>query len=46
MSFDEEIKIKAWVETMDEEIEAIEKNGSSELVDRPQGKNAISVKWI
>ena len=31
---------------MKEEIGAIEKNRTWELVDLPQGKNAIGLKWI
>ena len=31
---------------MSEEIEAIEKNDTWELVDLPQGKEIIGVKWV
>ena len=31
---------------MDEEIEAIEKNQTWKLVNLPEGKDAIGVKWI
>lgn len=31
---------------MDEEIKAIKRNDSWELVDLPEGKQALSVKWI
>ena len=31
---------------MNEEIEAIEKNNTSKLVNLPQDKNCIGVKWI
>ena len=31
---------------MDEEINAIEKNKTWELVDLPKGKEVIGVKWV
>ena len=31
---------------MDEEIEAIEKNDTWDLVDLPKDKNLIGVKWV
>ena len=34
------------IEAMDEEIGAIEKSKTWELVDLPEGKEAIGVKWV
>nr|KYP63619.1 hypothetical protein KK1_018198 [Cajanus cajan] len=31
---------------MDIEIEAIEKNGTWELIDRPKGAKVVGVKWV
>lgn len=44
--FEEAIKEEKWVQTMDEEIDAIEKNETLELVSLPQGKEVIGVKWV
>ena len=35
-----------WLDAMKEELKMIEKNQTWELVDRPQHKKAIGVKWI
>eukprot|EP00253_Pinus_taeda_P015635 PITA_15635 len=35
-----------WIEAMKEEIGAIEKSKTWELVDLPEGKDAIGVKWV
>lgn len=44
--FEEAIKEDKWVKAMDEEINMIKKNNNWELVDCPQGKEVISLKWI
>ena len=44
--FEEEVKNKKWIDTMDEEINVIEKNKTCELVDLPKGKEVIGVKWV
>ncbi|KAI0496759.1 hypothetical protein KFK09_023083 [Dendrobium nobile] len=46
MNFQEAIKNKEWKDAMDEEIKAIEKNGTWELTSVPQGHKAIGVKWV
>ena len=43
--FEEAINNESWKKSMDEEIE-IEKNQTWQLVNLPEGKDAISVKWI
>eukprot|EP00253_Pinus_taeda_P024985 PITA_24985 len=45
-SFEVAIKDENWVQAMDEEIEAIVKNDTWDLVDLPKDKNIISVKWV
>eukprot|EP00253_Pinus_taeda_P034872 PITA_34872 len=45
-SFEEAIKDENWVQGMDEEIEAIEKNDTWDLIDLPKDKNLIGVKWV
>ena len=44
--FDEAAKQKEWVDAMNNEIEAIERNNTWDLVDLPTDKNVISVKWV
>ena len=44
--FEEAIKEEKWINAMDEEIDAIEKNDTWELMSLPQGKEVIGVKWI
>ena len=45
-SFEEAIKDENWVQAMDEEIEAIEKNDTRDQVNFPKDKNLIGVKWV
>jgi hypothetical protein len=35
-----------WQKAMLEEVKSIEKNGTWEMVDLPEGKNAIGLKWV
>ena len=44
--FKEAIRDEKWVQDMDEEIEAIEKNDTWDLVDLSKDKNFIGVKWV
>ena len=44
--FEDAVKEEKWVEAMNEEIGAIERNDTWELVDLPQGKEVIGVKWV
>ena len=41
--FEEAVKDKKWIDAMDEEMNAIEKNNTWELVDLPKGKEVIGV---
>lgn len=45
-SFEEAIRDENWLQAMDEEIEAIEKNDTWDLVDLPKDKNLIGVKCV
>ncbi|KAM5583100.1 hypothetical protein ABKV19_003159 [Rosa sericea] len=45
-TFEEASNSLKWREAMDNEIRAIEKNGTWELADLPQGARKIRVKWI
>jgi len=45
-SFNEASEDKDWVETMNEELDHIEKNSTWELVPRPSDKNVIGSKWV
>ena len=44
--FEDAVKEEKWIEAMNEEIGAIEKNDTWELVDLPKGKEVIGVKWV
>ena len=44
--FVEAIKDRKWIEAMDEEINAIERNKTWDLVELPKGKEVIGVKWV
>eukprot|EP00253_Pinus_taeda_P035126 PITA_35126 len=44
--FEDAIKDKKWIEAMDEEINAIERNKTWDLVELPKGKEVIGVKWV
>ena len=46
IDFDEAIKNDVWIKSMDEEIDAIERNNTWDLVDFLDNKNCIGVKWI
>lgn len=39
-------KKQAWMSAMEEEISSLEKNNTWILVDRPNGKNIVSCKWV
>jgi hypothetical protein len=43
---DDVVKKEVWIEAMNEEIDAIERNKTWELIDLPEDKNCIGVKWI
>lgn len=44
--YNEAAKQPEWQHAMIEEIQAIEKNQTWELVDFSEGKNVIALKWI
>jgi hypothetical protein len=44
--FEEAVKDDKWVRAMDEEIDAIEKNQTWQLVSLPKDKDVIGVKWV
>jgi hypothetical protein len=45
-NFEEAVKEESWRKAMEDEIEVIEKNKTWKLVERPQDKEIIGVKWI
>jgi hypothetical protein len=45
-NYEEAATDQKWLDAMKEELKMIEKNQTWELVDRPQHKKAIGVKWI
>jgi len=44
--YEEASKQEIWVKAMEEEVKMIEKNNTWELVNCPQGKDMIGVKWV
>ena len=44
--FEEAVKEEKWVAAMNEEIDAIERNQTWDLVDLPADKTNIGVKWV
>lgn len=44
--FDEAAKEDVWIDAMDEEIDSIKRNETWDLVDLPEGKKSIGVKWV
>lgn len=44
--FEDAIKDRKWIKAMDEEINAIERNKTCDLVELPKGKEVIGVKWV
>ena len=44
--FEEAVKEKNWLDAMNQEIAAIEKNHTWELIDLPKDKTRIGVKWV
>ena len=45
-SIEEAIRDENWMQAMDEEMNSIEKNDTLDLVDLPNDKNLIGVKWV
>ena len=45
-NYEEAKKNQVWVAAMKEELSMIEKNQTWHLVERPQDKNVIGVKWV
>lgn len=46
ITFEEAVRDKKWQAAMDEEITAIERNETWELVELPRGHQPIGVKWV
>ena len=46
VDFEVAVKEKNWMAAMKEELSMIEKNKTWELIDRPQNKKVIGVKWV
>lgn len=45
-SYEEEACQEVWISAMEEELAMINKNDTWELIDRPEQKNVIGVKWV
>jgi len=44
--FEYAVKNEKWIEVMDEEMNAIERKKTWDLVELPKGKEVIGVKWV
>ena len=45
VSYDEAVESQEWQDVIEDDIFSIEKNETWELVDLPEGKDAIRLKW-
>jgi hypothetical protein len=45
-SVDEALKDRKWIQAMDEEMKALEKNGTWEIVERQRDKKPVGCRWI
>lgn len=46
LTWEQAIKMEGWREAMKEELRAIEKNGTWEIMELPRQKQAVEVKWV
>ena len=46
ISLDEAITSKVWKSSMEEELRSIEKNHTWEMIELPQNKIPIDLKWV
>ncbi|RDX98154.1 hypothetical protein CR513_18963, partial [Mucuna pruriens] len=46
IKYPEALKDENWVQAMKEEMEALEKNSTWEIVDRPKDKRVVGCRWI
>jgi len=46
LTFEEDVKDEVWEQDLDEEIRCIQNNQTWKLVDVPEDRDVISVKWI
>ena len=46
ISFEEAVRDKKWQTAMEEEIKAIHRNNSWEVIELPEGSQPIGVKWV
>lgn len=44
--FEETMQYKEWCDAMDDEIVALEKNQTWDLVDLAEGKEVVGLKWV
>lgn len=44
--YDEAANSQIWIDAMHEEMSAIQRNETWELVDLPEGNNVIGLKWV
>ena len=45
-SVQEALKDKNWIQAMNEEMHALEKNGTWEIIEKPNDKRPVGCRWI
>lgn len=45
-TFEEAVQDSRWLDAMQQEIQALEENGTWKIIELPKGKNIVGCKWV